>query len=85
MSDIVKTVRVKPWGKDQGDFVEINADDFDPKVHKLVEPPAPEPDESGLADPLDIPSASEEAVAESVQSEPAPVAASVRPKRKRKG
>lgn len=35
--DIVPTVKVKPWGKDQGDFVEINEEDFDPKVHKAFE------------------------------------------------
>ena len=31
--DRCETVRVKPWGKDQGEFVLINAADFDPKVH----------------------------------------------------
>jgi hypothetical protein len=36
MSDIVKTVKVKPWGEGQGDFVEINEDDFDPKTHKKL-------------------------------------------------
>lgn len=32
----MKTVQVKPWGKDQGDFVEINEDDFNPEVHELL-------------------------------------------------
>lgn len=32
-----ETIKVKPWGKDQGDHVVINADDFDPKVHKLAD------------------------------------------------
>lgn len=33
----MSTIKVKPWGKDQGDHVLIDAADFDPKVHKLVE------------------------------------------------
>lgn len=36
--DICKTIKVKPWGKDQGDYVEINADDFDPAVHAPFDP-----------------------------------------------
>jgi hypothetical protein len=37
-----KTVRVRPWGKDQGDFVEVNEAEFDPSFHVLLdaEPPA---------------------------------------------
>lgn len=35
---MVHTVKVKPWGKDQGAFVEINEADFDPAVHQLYEP-----------------------------------------------
>lgn len=31
----------KPWGKDQGEFVRINAADFDPAVHERYEPEAP--------------------------------------------
>ena len=38
MADTVPTLKVKPWGKDQGEFVEINADDFDAKVHTLADP-----------------------------------------------
>lgn len=34
------TIRVKPWGKGQGDFVEINESDFDPKVHVKYDGPA---------------------------------------------
>jgi len=30
-------MKVKPWGKGQGDYVEINAEDFDPKLHKKYE------------------------------------------------
>lgn len=30
-------VMVKPWGKDQGDFVLINAEDFDETKHELFE------------------------------------------------
>lgn len=33
----MKTLKVKPWGTDQGDFVVINEDDFDPKVHTLLD------------------------------------------------
>lgn len=36
MSDICKTVKVKPSSKEQGDFVVINEEDFDPKVHTLA-------------------------------------------------
>ena len=46
---MIETIKVKPWGKDQGDHVVINADDFDPKVHSLIAgEKAPEP-----ADPFD--------------------------------
>lgn len=38
----MNTVKVKPWGKDQGEFVLINEDDFDPKAHELLEPAAKE-------------------------------------------
>ena len=31
----METVNVIPWGEDQGDYVVINKDDFDPKNHKL--------------------------------------------------
>lgn len=30
MSEVIK---VKPWGKDQGEYVLINAEDFDAAVH----------------------------------------------------
>lgn len=43
MADVIPTIKVKPWGKGQGGFVEINEEDFDEKVHKLA-------DESDLAD-----------------------------------
>lgn len=33
----VPTVRVKPWGDDQGDHVVINAEDFDAAVHTLID------------------------------------------------
>lgn len=36
--DTCETVKVKPWGKDQGEFVVINAADFDPKVHTPFDP-----------------------------------------------
>lgn len=37
MSEVCNIVRVKPWGKGQGDFVEINESDFDPAVHERHE------------------------------------------------
>ncbi|MBW9334582.1 hypothetical protein FEE59_13790 [Herbaspirillum sp. RU 5E] len=40
MSDSVETVKVKPWSQDQGDFVLINKDDFNPEVHELLDAPA---------------------------------------------
>lgn len=33
----METIKVKPWGKDQGDFVIINKSDFDPEVHELLD------------------------------------------------
>tara|TARA_Y100001951_G_C11198157_1_gene215535 strand:+ start:464 stop:604 length:141 start_codon:yes stop_codon:yes gene_type:complete len=33
----METMKVKPWGKDQGDFVVINKDDFDPEKHEEFE------------------------------------------------
>lgn len=36
--DTCETVKVKPWGKDQGEFAVINAADFDPKIHTLADP-----------------------------------------------
>ena len=34
MADTVPTVRVMPSHPSQGEFVEINASDFDEKIHK---------------------------------------------------
>lgn len=33
----MKTIKVKPWGKDQGDHVVINEADFDPSFHTLLD------------------------------------------------
>lgn len=33
----METIKVKPWGKDQGDFVIINKSDFDPELHELLD------------------------------------------------
>lgn len=33
----METIKVKPWGKDQGDFVIINKSDFDPEVHEMLD------------------------------------------------
>lgn len=32
-----KIIKCKPWGKGQGDFVYLDADQFDPKVHEKYE------------------------------------------------
>ncbi len=34
----MKTIKVKPWGEDQGNFVLINEEDFDAAVHEPFEP-----------------------------------------------
>lgn len=31
----METIKVKPWGTDQGDYVIINAEDFDESKHDL--------------------------------------------------
>ena len=31
-------MKVKPWGKEQGDFVLIDSENFDPKFHKKFAP-----------------------------------------------
>lgn len=33
----IPTIKVKPWGEGQGDFVIINEADFDPAVHQRFE------------------------------------------------
>lgn len=33
----MKTVKVKPWSKDQGEYVVINESDFDPSHHELCD------------------------------------------------
>lgn len=43
-------LRVKPWGKDQGEYVRINEADFDPSFHQLLDAadkPAKEVDTNG--------------------------------------
>ena len=37
MSDVCATLKVQPWGHGQGEFVEINASDYDPAVHVLID------------------------------------------------
>lgn len=39
MADICETVKVKPWGEGQGEFVEINVCDFDEAIHTLADKP----------------------------------------------
>ena len=41
MSDVCETVRVKPWSKDQGDFVVINKEDFDKNKHEVFKGKTP--------------------------------------------
>lgn len=36
----MSTIKVKTWGKDQGDFVLINEEDFNPDLHELLDAPA---------------------------------------------
>jgi hypothetical protein len=31
------TLKVKPWGQGQGDYVIINAQDFDPSIHAVLD------------------------------------------------
>ena len=33
----MELIKVKPWGKDQGEFVLINAYDFDPATHVKID------------------------------------------------
>lgn len=33
----METMKVKPWGKGQGDYVLINAEDFDPAKHEKLD------------------------------------------------
>lgn len=33
----METVKVKAWSAEQGDFVLINKDDFDPEKHELLD------------------------------------------------
>ena len=37
----METVKVKAWAAEQGDFVLINQDDFDPENHELFEEDKP--------------------------------------------
>lgn len=51
--DTCETIKVMPWGTDQGEFVEINASDFDAAVHTKYDPdaqPAPKPRAKKVAD-----------------------------------
>lgn len=47
----MQTMKVKPWSEEQGDFVLINADDFDPSKHERLdgEAKAPVADQAGEA------------------------------------
>ena len=33
----METIKVKPWGEGQGDYVVINAEDFDQEQHEKLE------------------------------------------------
>jgi hypothetical protein len=43
------TIKVKPWGKDQGEYVIIEEEDFNPEIHEKAdqEPEAVEPAKRG--------------------------------------
>jgi hypothetical protein len=57
MSDSPETVRVKAWGEGQGDYVVINAADFDAKIHQKFDGPVelapsdPAPSDPGTGEP----------------------------------
>lgn len=38
----MKTIKVKPWGEGQGDFVLINEEDLNPEFHALLDAAGPE-------------------------------------------
>lgn len=33
----METIKVKPWGDDQGEYVVINVEDFDPEQHEKLD------------------------------------------------
>ncbi len=41
---MTEVLKVKPWGKDQGDFVLINAEDFNHDFHELLDAALPAAD-----------------------------------------
>lgn len=45
----METIKVKPWGEDQGDFVLINAEDFDDAVHSRFDAEGGDSGEGGLS------------------------------------
>ena len=45
----METIKVKPWGEDQGEFVLINAGDFDDAVHVRFGDEGGESGEAGLS------------------------------------
>ena len=45
------TMKVKPWHQSQGDFVVIDADQFDPDFHEKFEEPAAEATEAEATKP----------------------------------
>lgn len=47
---MTEVLKVKPWGKDQGDFVLINAEDFNPEVHELLDAAPAAPQKLGIAE-----------------------------------
>lgn len=49
----IPTIKVKPWGADQGEFVLINEADFDPAVHQRFEAEGDCAPAAPRLDPLD--------------------------------
>jgi len=96
--DRCDTIKVKPWGKDQGEYVEINAEDYDPKVHNLhkgevvpelepepvveTDPMPANPDDLVAPPPEQV--ANEEVVAASAEK-PVPKPRAAKSRRKKKG
>lgn len=47
---MTEVLKVKPWGKDQGDFVLINAEDFNHEFHELFDAAPSAPKKLGIAE-----------------------------------
>lgn len=57
MNEIVTTVRVMPWSPDQGEYVLIDAADYDPARHTLYQPDEAEAPDTAQQPPAGAPQA----------------------------